>query len=159
MGLWRWDIDSGNGDSVLVDSTNTGLMSDPTHLYSDTGYYDITLTIFSINGADTCESIYTQTIHIEGDYIFFAPSAFTPNGDGKNDVFIPKGIGIDAMTYDFYVFNRWGEQIFEAHNKDIGWDGKHKGTPVQVDAYVWLVRTMDNKGEAHEYIGHVTVVK
>ena len=162
--IYSWDFGdgtsiTGNGDSVLVDSTNTGLMSDPTHLYSDTGYYDITLTIFSINGADTCESIYTQTIHIEGDYIFFAPSAFTPNGDGKNDVFIPKGIGIDAMTYDFYVFNRWGEQIFEAHNKDIGWDGKHKGTPVQVDAYVWLVRTLDNKGKPHEYIGHVTVVR
>ena len=70
-----------------------------------------------------------------------------------------KEFGIDAVTYDFYVFNRWGEQIFESHNKDLGWDGNHKGTLVQIDAYVWLVRTMDNKGEAHEYIGHVTVVK
>ncbi|MDC0314015.1 gliding motility-associated C-terminal domain-containing protein [Flavobacteriales bacterium] len=162
--IYAWDFGdgtsiTGNGDSVLVDLINTGIMSDPTHLYSDTGYYDITLTIFSINGADTCESIYTQTIHIEGDYIFFAPSAFTPNGDGKNDIFIPKGIGIDVITYDFYVFNRWGQEIFESHNKDIGWDGKHKGTPVQIDAYVWLVRTQDNKGKSHEYIGHVTVVR
>ena len=63
------------------------------------------------------------------------------------------------MTYDFYVFNRWGEQIFESHNQDIGWDGKHKGKPVQVDAYVWLVKTIDDKGEGHEYIGNVTVVR
>mgnify|MGYP001342593093 CR=1 FL=1 len=162
--IYAWDFGDGtsiigNLDSVLVDSINTGTMSDPTHLYSDTGYFDITLTIYSVNGIDTCESVYTQTVHIDGDYIFFAPSAFTPNNDGKNDVFIPKGFGIDAVTYDFYVFNRWGQQIFESHNKDIGWDGKHKGKPVQVDAYVWLVKTIDDKGEGHEYIGNVTVVR
>jgi len=158
---YAWDFGDGTSitgvpDSILIDTINTGLMSDPTHMYSDTGYFDITLTLTNEFG---CQSVYTQTIHIEGDYIFFAPSAFTPNGDGKNDVFFPKGVGIDAMTYEFYVFNRWGELIFESHNKDIGWDGTHKGTPVQIDAYVWLVRTTDDKEEPHEYIGHVTVVK
>ena len=64
--IYAWDFGdgtsiTGNGDSILVDSINTGLMSDPTHLYSDTGYFDITLTIFSINGTDTCEStLYTN---------------------------------------------------------------------------------------------------
>lgn len=162
--IYAWDFGDGtsiigNGDSILVDTINIGLMSDPTHLYSDTGYFDITLTVFSVNGVDTCESVSIQTIHVAGDYIFFAPSAFTPNGDGKNDVFIPKGFGIDDMFYDFYVFNRWGEQVFESHNKDFGWDGKHKGILVQIDAYVWLVRTTDTSGESHEYVGNVTVVK
>ena len=160
--IYNWDFGdgtsiSGVGDSVLSgDTINIGIMSDPTHLYSDTGYFDITLTLTNEFG---CQSVYTQTIYIEGDYILFAPSAFTPNNDGKNDVFFPKGIGIDPLNYDFYVFNRWGELIFESHNKDIGWDGTHKGKLVQIDAYVWLVRTRDDKDEPHEYIGHVTVVR
>ena len=148
---------SGHVDSVLSgDSLNTGYMVNPTHYYSDTGYFDIVLNISNDFG---CTSSYTQTVYVEGDYILFTPSAFTPNNDGKNDVFIPKGLGIDPLNYEFYVFNRWGELIFTTTNPNQGWDGTYKGTMSQVDVYVWLVRTLDVKDVPHEYIGHVTLVK
>ena len=131
-------------------------MTNLTHLYGDTGIFTITLIISDNNG---CTDSYQQTISIEGDYIVFTPSAFTPNGDGRNDIFIPEGIGISRDHYEFYVFNRWGELIFESYNPSVGWDGTYKGKLVKLDAYVWLLRTWDNNQHPHEYMGHVTVVR
>ena len=79
--------------------------------------------------------------------------------DGKNDVFYPLGIGVNRDYYEFFIFNRWGELIFESYNPAIGWDGTYKGKVVNIDAYVWLLRTSDNDNQPHEYMGHVTVVK
>ena len=104
-------------------------------------------------------TIKAPTIIIDGDYILFTPSAFTPNGDGKNDVFYPVGVGINRDNYEFFVFNRWGELIFESYNPAIGWDGTYNGELVNIDAYVYLIRTWDNDNQPHEYMGHVTVVR
>ena len=78
---------------------------------------------------------------------------------GKNDVFLPEGIGIGRDNFEFYVFNRWGELVFESYNPSIGWDGTYKGNNVKLDVYVWLIRTLDNKQQPHEYMGHVTVIR
>jgi len=158
--IWDFgDNTSINGDinDVIVgDSSTFGTITQPTHIYSDTGYYTITLTITSDEG---CIDSYQQTIYVEGDYILFAPSAFTPNGDGKNDIFMPEGIGIYRDHFEFYVFNRWGELIFESYNPELGWDGTYMNKTVQLDAYVWMIRTWDYNDVPHEYMGHVTVVK
>ena len=89
----------------------------------------------------------------------FVPSAFSPNGDGKNDIFIPKGINVSENNYEFYIFNRWGELIFQSFNPKVGWDGTYNNKLVQVDAYVWLLKTMDDDENVIEYRGHVTVVR
>ena len=158
---YNWDFGdnssvSGTINDILNDSINSGLMSDPTHIYGDTGVYTITLVVTDNNG---CTDSHQETIIIDGDYILFTPSAFTPNGDGKNDVFYPVGVGINRDNYEFFVFNRWGELIFESYNPAIGWDGTYKGELVNIDAYVYLIRTWDNDNQPHEYMGHVTVVR
>jgi len=159
---YSWDFGDGAvlsgpmDTTITTDSLFSGTIIDPIHFYSDTGYFDITLTLTNSNG---CTSTYTQTVYIEGDYILFTPSAITPNGDGKNDVFYPKGIGIDPDNYQLFIFNRWGELIFESYNPSVGWDGTYQDKVVQIDVYVWMVRTQDHKGTPHEYIGHVTVVR
>ena len=65
----------------------------------------------------------------------YIPSAFTPNGDGINDTFGAKGEGI--QNYHLYVYNRWGQVIFESTNPNQQWDGKYAGQPAEQGTYVY----------------------
>ena len=96
----------------------------------------------------------------------FVPNAFTPNKDGKNEVFIPRAIlifnqtGNPILDYKFEIYNRWGEQIFVSTDVTKGWDGTFKGQPVQIDTYVWKVRYKRfHKDLWNEEYGTVTVVE
>ena len=68
---------------------------------------------------------------------FFAPTAFTPNGDGDNDVFLPTVN--DVSNYSLKVYNRWGQMIFESTNVAVGWDGTSDGEYVPYGSYVWVI--------------------
>lgn len=70
---------------------------------------------------------------------YVVPNTFTPNGDGINDVFLPIRVFVDKTDYLFIIYNRWGQNLFETTNPDVGWDGKLKGSKVQNDAYVYYV--------------------
>ncbi len=65
----------------------------------------------------------------------FVPDAFTPNGDGINDLFCVKGEGLQNFT--LRIFNRWGQLVFESYNPKQQWDGTYKGKPAQTDTYVY----------------------
>ena len=67
------------------------------------------------------------------------PTAFTPNGDGKNDVF---GVlnAVKAENLELLVFNRWGQAVFKTGNWKQGWDGKVNGVPQPTNVYVWFLR-------------------
>ena len=147
-------------DSAIISGTGdtTYMLSSPFHTYQDTGYFTVTQTVTNQYG---CTDQATHTVYVEGDYILFAPTAFTPNGDGINDIFFPKGIGFDNNNFDMFVFDRWGEIIYEGHDATAGWDGNVKGTSMQakVDVYVWMINTRDHRGQNHTYYGHVTVVR
>jgi gliding motility-associated-like protein len=77
-----------------------------------------------------------------GDGIFI-PNAFTPNGDGNNDILYVYGNTIQKLT--FSVYDQWGEQQFRTTNKAAGWDGTYKGHAQPVGVYVYYVEvTLDN---------------
>jgi gliding motility-associated-like protein len=65
------------------------------------------------------------------------PTAFSPNGDGANDVLYVRGAAV--KTVDFRVYNRFGEMVFETTDMDIGWDGTYKGKPQEMEAYAWTL--------------------
>lgn len=159
---YEWDFGdgylmSGNPQTTYNGEENTtGIITLPTHTFSDTGYYDVSLFVTSSFG---CVSEYSETIYIEGDYTFYTPNAFTPNGDGDNDRFRPLGIGIDEDNYEFYIFNRWGQLIYEGYNPSDEWDGTYNNVMSQEDVYVWMVKTRDGNGDPKTYTGHVTLVK
>jgi gliding motility-associated-like protein len=69
----------------------------------------------------------------------YVPNAFTPNADGRNDVFKPLLFG-PATDFSFVIFNRWGGKVFETHNPAEGWNGKLNGVDASADTYVWLCR-------------------
>ena len=108
-----------------------------------------------------CFDTITLDVVIEGDYTLFVPNAFTPNDDGINDTFFPKAIGIDEKEFEMYIFNRWGDMIFETDDINEPWDGgANNGRELaKKDVYVWLIYTKDVLGKKHQYVGHVTLIR
>ena len=87
----------------------------------------------------------------------YVPNSFTPNNDGRNDIFHP--IGQNIVELELFVFNRWGEQIYESY---VGnpWDGTFKGKMSQQDVYVWLIfYRFEGEYFMHESYGHVVLIR
>ena len=74
------------------------------------------------------------------------PDAFTPNRDGKNELFGPVGKGIDS--YEMKIYSRWGELIYQTQNGEP-WDGNFNGSPVPTGVYVVSLNLVDFKGVRH----------
>jgi len=146
---YDWDFD-GLGTSTLYNPSYT--------FPNDTnGTYDVSLLVSNQYG---CLDSITLTVIIDGIFTFYVPNAFTPDGDGRNDIFYPMGEGVDPERFEFFIFNRWGETIFHSSSLSTGWDGTYKGMKVQNDVYVWKVKAKDQwtKDEIEKY-GHVTVIR
>jgi gliding motility-associated-like protein len=150
---YRWDFDSRNEGS---DSD----LRDPVYRYNQPGQYPVVLTAINEFG---CSSTSTRFIEILEDFAVYIPNTFTPNRDGTNEVFKPEGIGISENNYQFVIFNKWGERVFESQLKAIGWDGSSQGNYGKNDAaegvYVWKLYLQDFLGEMHKYSGTVTLVR
>jgi gliding motility-associated-like protein len=87
----------------------------------------------------------------------YVPSGFTPGG--KNGVFKPSFIYVDAKNYFFIVFNRWGQKVFETNNPEEGWDGTFDGTLAPEGTYVYNVRIFGTSGQEIEKNGSVTLLR
>ena len=94
---------------------------------------------------------------------FFIPNTFSPNGDGSNDVFYPRGSGLDRAKI-LRIFNRWGEIVFEKYDMPInvaaaGWDGTWKGKKANADVYIYQLEIYCKNGELITYNGNVTLIR
>lgn len=107
-----------------------------------------------------CMDTVCHDVIIDGEFTFYVPNTFTPDGDGINENFKPIFEGEDPLHYDFMVFDRWGLLIFRTDNVAKYWDGTYKGAKVQQDTYVWKVIITDKyTHKKHEYLGHVNVLR
>jgi gliding motility-associated-like protein len=88
----------------------------------------------------------------------FVPTAFTPNGDGKNDVVRPIAVGLSKIDY-FRIYNRWGQLVFETTVNGKGWDGKVAGKEQGPETYVWIVKGEDFTGKVVFDKGTVTLIR
>ena len=70
------------------------------------------------------------------DCTLFMANAFTPNGDGVNDRYVP-GYNCNLSGFTLQIYDRWGMLVFETSNPDITWDGLFQGQPAAQDVYVW----------------------
>ncbi|MGV3638318.1 MAG: gliding motility-associated C-terminal domain-containing protein, partial [Flavobacteriales bacterium] len=119
--------------------------------------YNVCLTAYDANG---CSNTACTPIPIYDVLAVHVPNAFTPNGDGFNDEFLPIFNIPQVKDYEFLVFNRWGEQIFGTDLPGKPWDGRYGGVSSQVDVYVWKLKCKDAiTGDLIERIGHVTIVE
>jgi gliding motility-associated-like protein len=87
----------------------------------------------------------------------WAPNAFTPNNDGKNDIFLLRGPNIES--FEMTIFDRWGKIIFVSRSIDDGWDGTIEGQDAPEGAYVFKVNAVGYKGEPFKLNGSVTLVR
>jgi gliding motility-associated-like protein len=148
--VWLWNFNDPN-------DTSSASSPDACHLYSDTGTYCVDLVAISANG---CRDTTTNCFEIvPEEATLYVPNAFTPNGEGENNLFMPVGTGIEGNEYHFMVFDRWGMLIYETRTWGDGWDGTYKGNKCQEDVYVWKVECMDDLGYYHDLIGHVSLIR
>jgi len=88
----------------------------------------------------------------------FVPTAFTPNGDGKNEYVAPIAVGISRLDY-FRIYNRWGQMVFQTTVNGQGWDGTISGQPQATGTYVWIVQGTDFTGKVVFGKGTVTLIR
>lgn len=111
-----------------------------------------------------CVSVDEITVHaICGSSNLFIPNTFSPNTDGKNDRFYPRGSGLGQIK-SLRIYNRWGEVVFTAVNFSandaaLGWDGTYKGKPLPPDVYVYTCEVVCINQEVLTYNGNVTLLK
>ena len=133
------------------------------HVYEHYDPYTYYVTQWVINSYGCTDEI-TKPIEILPDFTFYIPNAFSPNGDGTNDGFKGTGVGIDLTTYNLWIFDRWGLQIFYSDDLEKTWDGHMHDVEdhavLQQDVYVWKVKFNDIiSGKKHEFHGTVTLLK
>lgn len=93
----------------------------------------------------------------------FVPNTFSPNNDGANDVFYPRGKGVFSVK-SMRIFNRWGELVFEKTNfqpndPSFGWNGTQNGTPLTPDVYVYMMEILCDNSVLYNVKGNVTLLK
>jgi gliding motility-associated-like protein len=127
---------------------------DTSHLYQETGTYNVCLTAYNEFGcADTtCDVIETLIFPLVD-----LPNAFTPNGDGNNDVLYVRGFGIKSMA--LRIYNRLGQLVFESSSPNYGWDGKFKGVLQPMDAYAYTLNILFGDDTTVNKKGDITLIR
>ena len=125
-----------SGDNYKWEPTEDGACTSCTN-YSIKPFSNkiYTCTVSNNNG---CSKICIYTVEVEdAPEALYIPSAFTPNGDGLNDVFTP--VLLNKTVVLFRIYNRWGEKIIEQHDSNSSWDGSYKGKAVEAGVYLYSV--------------------
>ncbi|PZR27130.1 MAG: hypothetical protein DI535_12005 [Citrobacter freundii] len=118
------------------------------------------LAFADVNGCRNSAKI--EIVVLCKDANFYVPNTFSPNGDGSNDRFYPRGKGL-YLIRSMRVFNRWGEVVFEnrnfpANDALAGWDGKYKGNRAQPDVYVYQIEIQCDNGELIKLSGNIALI-
>lgn len=144
---WIWNF----GDNT------TSVDWSPVHMYDAVGVYPVYLAVMNASG---CVDTAWLDLEVRDYHTFFIPNAFTPDGNGLNDEFGPVFTNILSERYDFYIFDRWGNIVFETHDPNKKWNGRwrNEGDKVQTDVYVYKIAFIDNMYGEHHLIGSVTVL-
>jgi len=135
----------------------TSIEQNPTFPYTEPGTYPVVLVVKSDKG---CTDTLIRPLVVMEDFGIYVPNAFTPNGDGLNDIFQPKGFGV--TKYELNIYDRWGERVFHTTTFEQGWDGSFTGRgqkPCEEGTYTWLINCTSVFNKSHELKGHVTLMK
>ncbi len=123
-------------------------------------YADSTDTYFAVAISDHgCIDTAAVTIAVHPELFF--PTAFTPNGDGKNDFFRPAKWGGNIRVRSLVVFDRWGKSVWTANGNHAitGWDGNQNGMPAQAGVYFYIAETETDTGKVIFSKGEVTLLR
>ena len=142
---YQWDFGDGS----------TSGQPNPLHVFLSGGFYNVELSVQDQNG---CSDSYNEIIDVIDETNVFAPSAFTPDGDGVNDFFTIKGAGITAITT--IIYNRWGQAINTTTNPVKGWNGYNENNhPESQGVYFYNASITLTNGDTKKLRGSVTLLR
>jgi gliding motility-associated-like protein len=143
---WEWEFGDGNK------STD----KDPVHVFEKAGTFEVKLTGYDLYGCSTVEK---NTIQVNTPVdLVVIPNAFSPNGDGLNDTFIPKLRAISSFQLE--VFNTWGEKLFHTSSLETkGWDGTYRGQLVPAGNYLYSITYTTMDGQTAQRTGGITLIR
>jgi gliding motility-associated-like protein len=143
------------GDKYSLEPNSTEF--EPEHNYTRPGRYTIWLT--AIDSSDCRDSIW-QAIIVEVPYFLYVPAAFSPDGDGINEVFKPSGYGMDETVYEMLIYNRWGALMYRTTSPYDSWDGHDRnGKECPTGEYVYIIKTQTLDIVPKEYKGTVMLMR
>ncbi len=135
------------------DDSTFSFLENPTHEFSYPGSFDVMLVAADSNN---CVDSTEHTINIFYEFLLYMPNSFTPNGDGNNDVFLPKGYRMNNYhSYQFIIYNKWGEAVFTTEKITEGWDGADSKS----DLFTWVIIIKDEMGAIRKKVGEVSLIK
>ena len=141
---WNWVFD--NRESSTSNAPNT--------TFDVWGWHEVRLVAINEIG---CTDTLRKTIYIKPEYYFYAPNAFTPDSDPLNSVYKVSVIG--AKAFDFMIFNRWGDLIYQTSDIYFEWNGTYMGNNSPDGAYVYRVKITDKEGYIHHHFGTINLLR
>jgi len=149
---WLWNF----GDAQ--NQSGQSIVQHPDYSFYGPGTYWVSLWVTNAYG---CTDSTTMKVTVKSEYTFWMPSAFTPDQDGLNDYFGPKGLGLNTENYEMYIYNRWGEVIWYTNDIENHWDGNSgkDAKPAPEGIYVWLITFQDLNNKPYKKIGNVTLFR
>lgn len=160
MALFTNTSSGANGYLWDFDGAGTSTLTDPrfTFPFDVQGPYVVCLTAFA---TPTCADTFCSPITVPVEARVHVPNGFSPDGDGRNDLFRPVLTGVSGREYLFLVMDRWGREVFVTHTPDAGWDGRlPDGSDAPIGVYVWTLKAFDAfQVLSVERKGHVTLLR
>lgn len=150
---WQWLFGDSNGSNS----------QNPNHHYNHAGDYHVWLVAVSDAGCNdsTMQVIVmpnpSDTLPAVKDAIFI-PNAFSPNGDGNNDIW-QVFANASINYFNLNIYNRWGEKVYESNNQATGWDGRYKGELQSPQTYVYMLTLVLQSGERRTFKGGLLLMK
>ena len=146
-----------SGGSIYSWNPATGLDNPSANNPTAILLYDQVYTLLIKNDAG-CEGRDTLNIKVYRGPELYAPTAFTPDRNGLNDLFRVTAPGLKQLYY-IRIFDRWGNLVFQTSDISKGWDGTLKGVDQQTGTYVWIIKALDYKGNILFKKGTVTLIR
>lgn len=145
----------GNGSFSWSPATGLSDMGIPDPLVTPVADRTYLLTVTTPEGCVGTDEILIELFKGSAIHV---PSGFTPNYDGKNDLFRPHYIGIKKLYY-LNVYNRWGQQVFSTTDLQKGWTGEIGGKPSATGSFVWMLKAEDLAGKIYQLKGTITLIR
>ncbi len=114
--------------------------------------------VVKISDGNGCFNYDTVKVYVFPNPIVLMPNAFSPNGDGLDDVIMPIFAGIKTLNH-FNIYNRWGQCVFSTTEVNQGWDGTFHGVQQPMDTYIYMIDGMDVEDNGFNYKGDITLIR
>lgn len=151
--------------SILYNWTFSGLgestEENPTFTFPNERSDNFFVCLEAVNNFG-CRDTTCRSVYMDAEYAVFAPSAFTPDGDGDNDVWRPVIRGFDTTTYELSIFNRWGDRVFLSNNPEEPWTGgvMDGGFFGQNEVYNWRLKLrVDYSADEIFFDGSIVLIR